>query len=59
MTQIGLPDEIPDKLAATPGAELNVTIEIAPTTAGPASTTPGISENARTLRFDQAGFEDG
>lgn len=59
MTQKGLPDEIPGELAATPGAELNVRIEIPPTTAGRLRRRQGISENARTLRFDQAGFEDG
>ena len=53
-------DEVLAHLAATPGATLKVTIEIeAVNKAGfDESKVRAVSENAKTLRFDQSGFEE-
>jgi hypothetical protein len=56
-----LHDEILAPLLGTPGAVVNVTIEIEAST--PEGFDDGkvrtVSENAATLRFEQSGFEDG
>lgn len=53
--------EILQHLAAVDGTTLEVTIEIAAANAGgfPADKARVVTENARTLKFDQFGFEDG
>jgi hypothetical protein len=56
-----LADEILGPLGATPGATLNVTIEIeatAPEGFDDAKVRT-VSENAATLKFEQSGFEEG
>jgi hypothetical protein len=47
-------------LAATPGAELTVTIEIEATAPGgfDEGKVRTVSENATTLKFEQSGFAD-
>ncbi|OFE15977.1 AAA family ATPase [Humibacillus sp. DSM 29435] len=53
-------DEILSHLAGTPGATLRVTLEIEATQASgfDESKVRTVSENAKTLKFDQSGFED-
>ncbi|MGM0931148.1 MAG: Swt1 family HEPN domain-containing protein [Actinomycetota bacterium] len=53
-------DEVLTQLAATPGASLKVTIEIEAThpVGFEESKIRTVSENARTLKFDQSGFEE-
>ena len=52
--------EVIQHLAAPEGVELEITIEIQAVNKDgyPDTTTRIVSENASTLRFDQAGFED-
>lgn len=53
-------DEVLAHLAATPGTSLKVTIEIEATHSGgfDAGKIRTVSENAKTLKFDQSGFEE-
>lgn len=53
-------DEVLSHLAATPGAQLTVRIDIEATTAGgfEESRIRTVSENATTLKFEQSGFEE-
>jgi len=56
-----LADEILGPLAATPGAAVNVTIEIEATAPDgfDDAKVRTVSENATTLKFEQSGFEEG
>jgi len=56
-----LADEILGPLAATPGATVNVTIEIEATAPDgfDDAKVRTVSENATTLKFEQSGFEEG
>ena len=56
----GSNDEVLAHLAATPGVELSVRIEIEATAAAgfDEGRVRTVSENAHTLRFEAAGFED-
>lgn len=53
-------DEVLAPLAATPGVEMTVTVEIEATTSegfdDPKVRT--VSENAKTLKFEEGGFEE-
>ena len=53
-------DEVLTHLAATPGVDLRVTLEIEATTATgfDDNRVRTVSENARTLKFEQSGFEE-
>ena len=55
-----LADEILAPLLATPGIDLNITIEIQANTAAGFDDAKirTVSENANTLKFEQSGFED-
>ena len=54
-----LADEVLGPLGATPGVELNVTIEIEATAPNgfDDSKVRTVSENAATLKFEESGFE--